>query len=278
MESWPSTSAYMTQTESDIPLDVTIVSSRALGQRVQMMLSGSDLLMEGDDGRCYRIAEKVSEDFVDAAVAVAGKQVAGPAYLEDITALVQDHGHNQAGFAADYRRRSDAAAKLRQDARRASFQVIQIDHLPPAVSSDQLQRWDERYTDTDWIQANEIAASYLKNGGDPLDAAAARAYALQHGSDEAVAGWAASLFRDSICYSPDQPDMFANGRHRSLAMRQAGCKYTVAELDGTPERRSADTQGDALIAGCNGRPVVQELEVAAKLADTSTVDQPTMGL
>jgi len=117
----------------------------------------------------------------------------------------------------DRRRREDERWTAGE---RASFQVIELQHLPPTDDVDPTA------PDADWPTVVDVATSILDDGVDPLDQRAVRRAIEAVRLPALEAGLLASPFRDAIVAAPGD-ESFTNGRHRTAAMRDAGVAACV---------------------------------------------------
>jgi hypothetical protein len=124
--------------------------------------------------------------------------------------------------------------ELSDDEARASFEVVQLEDLPPVNRADIPHiPSDDRPCGCYWCQANwkaiaDGSVTILEEGIDPLDPLAIDARAEELGLDLESRGWLLTLFSpvDAIIVLRNS-QQFTNGMHRTHALRLAGVDRCV---------------------------------------------------
>ncbi len=273
---WPDLMSFITErADGELPSDVVRLQGADQQGHQVMLTSQGDMISEADSGGVTLLASSVDYDFAFAVYSTlsARSQLASLTGSETSRIMLESYvaealgvpEAERAAYTQQMQERRARAQAVIAEAQRASFQIVSAQDLPPAIESDQLQRWDDTsYSSVNWKRVNEIASQYLSGGGDPLDPSACRNWAREQGVDDEEVAWASSLFSESIRYPVDQPELFSNGRHRTLAMRQQGAEKIVVELENMPQRKEAYLYAAHISAGVayTRRPVLEALDSA----------------
>lgn len=255
------------------------------GGIVQLMISDIDeLVVEHADGTIELLSENVDDELASAIDAninahrnLVQHQSSQPLPRIGLDAWrmrLDEAAADPHAYVSRERERRREAYQARAEGRRASFAFVSVDDLPPAVQADELQRWNPEYTKIDWKRIQAAAKQYLDRGGDPLDLGMLdQSQAMRELTDD-ERPWLRSLFSDTICYPVDDPTLFSNGRHRTLAMRQQGVSSVLVELQNTPESEQAYI---ASLHAAAGEPQAPQLERIDQLPSPALdLSKPTL--
>lgn len=113
--------------------------------------------------------------------------------------------------------------------RRASYEVVQLDRLPPdriSIVPSRQRPCGCRLCEGNWRAISAASVTALDRQVDPIDQDAVFAFAKASLPSEREQLWLASLFLDPILVAPGEK-FFTNGRHRTHAMRMTNVVEAV---------------------------------------------------